>query len=144
MSLCKRLKMVADTGGLIKMAGDFTLINSLAPSPTTITLSPLASVMPDHSVAMGAVIKTGIFGKTFAYTSYPAGKKNHRFEFNNVPKADADVVNGWSQMKTVLTYTESGLPSVTVIIINDGNPFDWMPNTPADSKFQGSLMLREI
>lgn len=126
------------------MAGSLSLVDS-GPSPTTITLSPLFSSMPDHNVSTGTVIKEGITGALYVYKRWQ--KINHRFEFNNVSKADADVLNGWCQLGTTLTYTpdtDSAGTTYQVKIINDGNPFDWQPNTLADSKFQGSLMIREI
>lgn len=126
------------------MAGSLSLVDS-APSPTTVTLSPLAGTMPDHNVSTGNIIKEGITGALYIYKRWQ--KIKHYLEFNNVSKADADVLNGWCQLGTTLTYTpDTDTPGTTyqVKIINDGNPFDWMPNTAADSKFQGALLLREI
>lgn len=126
------------------MAGTLTLVDS-APSPNTITLSPLAGVQPDRNVSTGNIIKEGITGALYVYKRWQ--KIKHYLEFNNVSKADADVVNGWCRLGTSLTYTpdtdNSGV-TYQVKIINDGSAFDWMPNTIADTKFQGSLLLREI
>ena len=119
---------------------------SLAYSGTTITLSPLSSSPPDHTVDVGTIIKKGIFGTLFTYiTTYP--KVNHRLEFNNVSKVNADYLNTWCLNKYTLTYTPDTNTAGTtyqVKIINEGNPFSWMQNTAADSVFAGSLQIREI
>jgi len=119
---------------------------SLAYGGTTITLSPLSAVQPDFTVDIGTIVKKGIFGTLFTYiTIYP--KVNHRLEFNNVSKANADYLNTWALNKYTLTYIpDTDTPGTThsVKIINEGNPFSWMENTAADSKFSGSLIIREI
>ena len=116
---------------------------SLAYGGTTITLSPLSSSPPDHTVDVGTIIKKGIFGTLFTYiTTYP--KVNHYLEFNNVSKHDADHLNDWCLNKYTITYTDAAGGSYSVKIINEGPPFAWMPRTAADSKFAGSLMIREI
>ncbi len=123
------------------MAGSF----SLAYNGTTITLSPLKAIQPDHNVDKGIVEKSGYFGDWFTYSKYT--KINDRLEFNNISKSDADNLNSWSLNRYTLTYTrDTDTPGTTyqVRIINQGNPFDWMPNVAADTLFQGALMLREI
>ena len=115
---------------------------SLAHGGTTVTLSPLSSTQPDHTIDTGAVTKTSLNGTLFAYTKY--AKVNHRFEVNDVSKADADFINGWCQNKDILTYTDEASATHSVILINEVNPLSWMPGTAADSKFSGSLMIREV
>jgi hypothetical protein len=119
---------------------------SLAYSGTTITLSPLSSAPPDHTVDVGAIVKKGIFGALFTYLTLPE-KVNHYLEFNNVSKADADNLNTWCLNKYVLTYTPDTATAGTtyqVKLINEGNPFSWMANLAADSVFSGSLQIREV
>jgi hypothetical protein len=118
---------------------------SLASGGTTKTLSPLVAYLPDHNVDKGTVQHVGLFGKLFTYTNYT--KINHRFEFNNISKTDADIINAWALAKTTLTYTpdtDTAGTTYQVKIINEGVPFDWMPNTAPDTLFQGSLMIREV
>jgi len=116
---------------------------SLVYGGTTITLSPLSSSPPDNTVDVGTIVKKGIFGTLFTYiTTY--SKVNHRLEFNNVSKTNADYLNVWCLNKYTLTYTDTAGGSYSVKIINEGPPFAWMPRTAADSKFAGSLMIREI
>ena len=113
---------------------------------TTITLSSLKSIQPERNIDTGAIVKQGgITGTTFTYKRWK--KIKHRFEFNNISKEDADNLNTWAIEKYTLTYTpDTDTPGTTyqIRIMNDGNPFDWMPNNPPDSKFQGSLMIWEI
>ena len=119
---------------------------SLAYSGTTITLSPLSSSPPDHTVDVGTIAKKGIFGTLFTYiTTYP--KINHYLEFNNVSKHDADHLNDWCLNKYTLTYTpdtDTAGTTYQVKLINEGPPLSWMQNIAADSVFAGSLQIREI
>jgi len=125
------------------MAGTLTL----TVGATVVTLSHLADIQPNYDIETGTVIKKSKkFGTIFAYASYSA-KVNHRLEFNNVPKVSADYVNSWAYNKNTVIYCPDTTVSSTVYnvkIINDGNPFNWMPGTSPDSVFQGSLMLREV
>lgn len=118
---------------------------SLAYMGTTVTLSPLIRVRPDRNVDTGAITKTGITGKIYAYKRF--SKQKHFLEFNNVSKTDADYLNLWCQNKVTCTYTpdtDTAGTTYNVKIMNEGNPFDWMPNTPPDTLFEGSLLLREV
>ncbi len=118
---------------------------SLSDGVTTVTLSPLAASLPQLNVDNGLIEHIGITGKTYAYARWQ--KVKHNLEFNNVSKADADVVNGWSNDKTELTYTpdtDSSGVTYTVLLLNDDNPLTWMPNLSPDTKFQGMILIREV
>lgn len=119
----------------------------LSYSGTDVILSPLAGTMPNHGVDDGILKKYGITGTLYLVKKFTSNKINHRFEFNNISKTDADNLNTWKSAGYTLTYTpDTDTPGTTyqVKLINDTQPFDWMPNTAADAKFQGSLMIREI
>ncbi len=123
------------------MAGELSLSDGLS----TVTLSPLAASMPQLNVDKGLIERTGVTGKEFVYPRWQ--KLRHTLEFNNISKTDADLVNGWSNDKTELTYTpdtDSAGTTYTVLLLNDDNPFTWMPNTPPDTKFQGMILIREV
>ena len=122
------------------MAGSF----SLAYSGTTITLSPLAGSSPGFDVDHGLAINTMLDGTVQTHTNFV--KQKASLEVNNVSKVNADLINAWKQNVYTLVYTpdtDTAGTTYNVIITNSGKPLFWMPNTPADTKFEGVIILRE-
>jgi hypothetical protein len=125
------------------MGWSLTLVDS-GPSPTTITLSPLASTTPLKSTKNGQVINVGLFGDLYADTPYQ--KLYHELSFNKVSSANATTLNSWATLKTVLTYTpdtaDSGTP-YQVVLLNDSAPMTRLPKGSSEN-YQGTLLISEV
>ena len=123
------------------MAGSF----SLAEGGNTATLSALASTEPYLNRDLGRVQHKTITGKIYLYDKYD--KVDHQLTVNAVSKTNADYVNGWWANGTTVVYTpdtDSAGTTYNIKIVNTSIPLSWMPETLADSNFQGTIMLMEI
>ena len=120
------------------MAGTFTLYDGV----TSITLSPLSAMSPVLNRDLGEVVLKTMDGGYYVYQK--SDKADHQFMVNNVSKHDADHINTWKADGTTLTYTDPASASYSVLISNTEIPLSWMTDLPADSLFQGTIMLREL
>lgn len=118
---------------------------SLAVGGTTITLSNLSVSPPllgkDRKVVEN-VTEDGTLFQDIVFN-----KLRHSLIVNAVSKTDADNINGWWSAGTTITYTPDTANSGTtysVKIINSEIPLGWMPDTVADSFFEGTIQVRQI
>lgn len=123
------------------MAGSF----KLAVGGTNITLSALSASGPTLNRDLGEVVHKTMTGKIYIYQK--SDKIDHQLMINNVSKANADYINGWKASGTTVVYTpdtDNAGTTFNVKIINTETPLSWMADTPPDSLFAGTIMLREI
>lgn len=123
------------------MAGAFSLSDGV----DTVTLGALSSTSPNMNVDLGEVRNISLNGNLRIHSMY--SKVAHDLVVNNVSSADATLLNGWKADVQALTYTpDTDSPGTTysVYITGDGLPMQWMPGTLAATKFQGTIMIREL
>lgn len=115
---------------------------SLVAGGTTITLSSLSAVSPVLNRDLGEIVHETLTGNIYVYQN--SNKADHQLMVNNVSKHDADHINAWKVAGTTIVYTDYASVTYNVKIVNTGVPLSWMPDTTADSLFQGTIMLRQI
>lgn len=124
------------------MSGSF----SLAEGGNTFTGSNLASISPNLNDEVGRVIHTALDGSVYVYDSFGA-KVDHELTVNKIGATDAGYVNGWWSNGTTVVYTpDTDTPATTynVKIVNTSKPLLWMPKTSPNTKFEGTIILRQI